>query len=381
MSIKKVIKIIASLGGAGVVIAVLLYLTGMFTPGKISPGKVEIQSKIPVWQTAPVEEKTVDHYHEAVGTIQSRTRIHISSQINGQIRAVLVNVGQPVKKGQVLVRLESDVLQAGLNQAQQSVQAAIAGREQAHHHLQGTLALLEQSAANYERMKKFHKQEVITDQQMEQVEAKHKNTLQMVEQAKQKVKEAEAQVRAAKEAVHSAEIKLSYAVVNAPEDGIVAERLVEPGDLAWSGKPLLIIHNPRSLRLEAHVSEQLIHKVQIGNELVVRIDALDREVKGTVDEMVPSADPRSRSFVVKVALPSQKELYPGMFGRLLLPGDSHSVILIPLDALYEVGQLELVRVVEGNTWYNRYVRTGKRYNNRIEVLSGLEKDEIVAIEE
>ena len=97
-----------------------------------------------------------------------------------------------------------------------------------------------------------------------------------------------------------------------------------------------------ALRLEALLPEGLIDRVKMGEELNVTLDALLRTVKGRVTEMVPFADPSTRSFLVKVDLPAEKGLYPGMFGRLLVPVGEISLIWIPENALRRVGQLEMV---------------------------------------
>jgi RND family efflux transporter, MFP subunit len=377
---KKYWRIFSSLLGAVIVIVLLLYLSGVFIPGKIRPERKFLKEfKSPLWDTAIVEQKAVEEYYEAVGTIQSKTRIHISSQINGQIEEVFVRVGQNVEKGQALVRIERETMLTMLNQAKQSYEAARAARQQAVHHLRGSEALLDQVAANYKRMKSFYQQKVITDQQMEEAQASYNNSLQTVEQAKQRLRESAARVKASEQEVHSAEIQLGYTLIKATENGVVAEKLVEPGDLAWPGKLLLIIHNPYSLRLEANIREHLVEKMQVGDIFTVIIDAVNLNLQGNVDEIVPSADPKSRSFLIKVALPYKKNIHPGMFGRLLFLTGTRQVILVPFKAIYQIGQLEMVQVQEGGSWYKRYVRTGNRYGENVEILSGLKKSEIVAI--
>ena len=377
---KKYWRTLSSILGALIVLVLLLYLSGVFISGKIKPGREPLKEiKSPQWESAIVEQKDVEEFYEAVGTIQSKTRIHISSQVNGQIEEVLVHVGQNVETGQALIRIERETMLTRLNQATQSYEASMAARQQAVHHLRGSEAILDQVAANYKRMKGFYQQEVITDQQMEEAYADYNNTLQAVEQAKQRLRESEARVKVSEQEVRRAGIQLEYTLIKATESGVVAERLVEPGDLAWPGKPLLIIHNPYRLRLEANIREHLVQKMQVNDTFTIIIDAVNLQLQGNVDEIVPSADPKSRSFLIKVALPYKKNIHPGMFGRLQLSVGTRQVILVPFKAIYRIGQLEMVKVQEGGFWYKRYVRTGNRYGENVEILSGLKKSEIVAI--
>ncbi len=179
--------------------------------------------------------------------------------------------------------------------------------------------------------------------------------------------------------MEEAGIALGYATITATEAGEVVKRLAEPGDLAWPGKPLLILQAPGALRLDAHVREGLIRTVLSESHLQVSINALDEVLDGRVEEVIPSADPLSRTFVVKVAIPSVRGLYPGMFGRLLVPLGQRQAVVVPEKAIHYIGQLELVKVEKDGLWYDCLVKTGKKINGKIEVLSGLNGDEKIAV--
>ena len=90
-----------------------------------------------------------------------------------------------------------------------------------------------------------------------------------------------------------------------------------------------------------------------------------------LDEIEPAADPRSRSFVVKVPLPTRDDLYPGMFGRLRVRLTDRPAILVPRDAIRRVGQLTMVLVRSGERWTRRHVRAGQEIDGRVEILAGL----------
>jgi multidrug efflux pump subunit AcrA (membrane-fusion protein) len=116
--------------------------------------------------------------------------------------------------------------------------------------------------------------------------------------------------------------------------------------------------------------------------VTVHIDAINRDVQATIDEIVPEVDTPSRSFLVKANLVDSDRLYEGMFGRLMIPIGSRKHVCLPTDAIQRLGQLEFVDVVrEDKTLERRMIRTGRLgMPGRVEVLSGLEPGETVTLQ-
>jgi membrane fusion protein (multidrug efflux system) len=166
----------------------------------------------------------------------------------------------------------------------------------------------------------------------------------------------------------------------APIAGRIVERLGDPGDTAIQGEPLLRMYDPATLRLEANVRESVASKLTKDQHLTAEIDALKKKYSVVVDEIVPSADPGSRSFLVKVSLTDGAGLYPGMFGRLMIPIGKVEKIYIPIEAVTQVGQLDFVIVDTEQGAVRRYMRLGESGpDDRIEVISGLTSGETVLI--
>ena len=377
---RKGVRFLSFLCGIAALVFLMLYMAGVFVPDKIGPGKIpaEKQKWTPKATATAVHEMVTDFY-EAPGTVRPRQETRIEPRVQGRIVEVLVRPGDVVKTGDRLVVLDSRELQARLSQAKQAVLSARARREQAAQGVHFAEAGFKRAEAAYTRVKTYFKSEAATKQQMEEAEEAFHQAKAGLSQARESLKEGNAGVRQAEKSVDEARIVQDYTEIRSDAPGQVVERLVEPGDMAFSGKPLLVLQTRETLRLEALVPEGFIQRVTLGGTLKVVITAVKKSLSGPVSEIVPSADPATRSFLVKVDLPETKGLYPGMFGRLLVPVGEISVVWIPEKALERVGQLEMVRVKSGEDWTRIYVTTGRVFDSRVEVLSGLNGGEMVAL--
>jgi len=331
-------------------------------------------------QSASVGFQTVTDWYEAVGTVRPRTETRIEAQVTAQVVSIKVRPGDSVAKGDLLIVLDDRQFNSRLDQARQGLKSARAGREQARQSISAAEAALEQAQSEYRRKEKFFKSQAATSQQLEQAQAAYLQAKANLSRTQEALTGAEAGIRQAEEVVREAEIALGYTRITAPESAQVLERLVEPGDLALPGKPLLSLQTAGFLRLEAHVREGLIGKVAPKDRLDVRIDTLEKTVAATVEEIIPYADPKSRTFLVKAALPPIEGLYPGMFGKLLIPVATHQAVVIPTAAVRRIGQLETVQVKRKDRWQRQYIKTGKHIGSGVEVLSGLAGDEQIGWE-
>jgi RND family efflux transporter MFP subunit len=173
---------------------------------------------------------------------------------------------------------------------------------------------------------------------------------------------------------------LGYTKVTAPFAGVITRKHADVGDLATPGKPLLDMEDSRALRLEADVPEAVVGKLALGDKLPVRIAALETELEGVISEIAPAADPGSRTFLVKLDLPAQPGLRAGQFGRVAMPVGETAALRVPVSALVQRGQMEIVFVVSGNQAQLRLVKTGKRIGSEVELVSGVEAGEKVVVE-
>jgi RND family efflux transporter MFP subunit len=188
-------------------------------------------------------------------------------------------------------------------------------------------------------------------------------------------------IDAAAAELRTAEIALGDTRIAAPATGVVVDRRVEPGDLAVPGQPLLVLDDPRVYRLEALVGESAVGRVGLGQRVPVVLDAIGRTLEGRVAEIIPAADPASRTVTVKLDLPAAPGLRSGLFGRARFPAGERQALLVPIAALVERGQLTAVYVVDDERVARlRLVTSGARRADRVEILSGLEAGERVVVE-
>lgn len=319
--------------------------------------------------------------HEAVGTVKAKNDISVESQVTGRVLKVLVRPGDKVKAGEDLVVLDSRASQTQLERARQAKASAASMTSQARDALAEARAAFTKAESTYKRMATLHEQRVVTAEEVEKAESAYLQAKARLGQAEQGVATAQSRTREAGKVVQEAEIGLGYTSIQAQESGEVAKRMVEPGDLAFPGKELLTLLTGGSLQLEAMVRESLISSVRVGDALSVVVTALNTEapLEGVVDEIEPMADPVTRSFLVKVRLSEAPDLYPGMFGRLLVPLGIEEVVLVPEEAVTRVGQLETVMVRDDQGWQSVYVRTGEASDGMVSILSGLSGGEVLGI--
>ncbi len=366
-----------------IALAAVILLLWFLSEDKVGPGTVQPEKKRTSSEavTAKVEIAIVTQWYNAVGTVVPKIQARIEPRVIAQVMEVLVRAGDPVEKGDVLVRLEDARLNAKLSQARQSLQAAISQREQARERVHAAEAVFAEADSSYKRTSNFYAAQAATEQELEQARSQFLQAQAGRQRAKDGLSGAAAGIRLAEEMVHEAGIALSYTRIVAPAKGMVLKRFVDPGDMATPGKPLLILREAGGLQLEANVRESLINSVRPGDLRKVQLSTLNQAVEATIDEIVPFIDPQTRTFLVKAALPEVEGVYSGMYGKLMIPYAEVPVILIPSQAVRRVGQLELVMVKGTAGWQERSVKTGNTYDGKIEILSGLSGGETVLVEE
>jgi RND family efflux transporter MFP subunit len=326
------------------ILFVMLWQAGALAGGRIKPGSAELPpaaAAADAFTVQPVQQPVV---YRAVGTVRSRTQVDLAPRIVSRIQEIAVRSGDRVARGDLLLKLDDAELASGVRQAAE--------------HTRQAQAALDLAATELERARKLLATGTITRQMFDQMESTFR--------------QASAAAQASTDALRQAEAVLGYATLASPIDGVVAERLADPGDLASPGNILLRLFDPSRLMLDVPVREGLVSRIRLGEPVVFRVDALRTNLTGEVREIVPAVDPGSRTFLVKVCISNAPALMPGMFGVLELATGTRPALLVPEPCVSRVGQLEYVRAILGNQTRQVLVRTIPADKGMREVVSGIE---------
>ncbi|MGA2511680.1 MAG: efflux RND transporter periplasmic adaptor subunit [Candidatus Acidiferrales bacterium] len=326
-----------------------------------APGTVSNVSVIVAQKT------TLPDWLEAVGSVQAAQTTQVSSQMMGNIVEIRAHEGDRVQRGQVLAVIDDAQPRSGVDQATAAATAA----EKDVSAADSDLALAQATLTRYQQL---YEKKSVSPQEFDEIKARY----QSAEARRDMARAGQAQANAA---LAQARTSLGYTRIRAPFAGAVTERKADAGTLASPGMPIFTIEDTRSYRLETQVDESDIRLVHVGQAAPVTIDALGNiPLSGKVVQIVPAADPASRSFLVKVELPSDARLRSGLFGRAHFARGERPAILIPQTSVVERGQLQGVYVLDANQIAGlRYVTLGTSIGEKVEVLSGLQDgDKIVA---
>ncbi|MCU0782208.1 MAG: efflux RND transporter periplasmic adaptor subunit [Akkermansiaceae bacterium] len=286
-------------------------------------------------QVAAAERQSLTLTEDITGTVRAKTRAVMEAKVSGRITAMDIVLGQEVKAGEVLATLDDRELRA----RRESAEATLAQATADERRLAGLLATTAISRADYDAAK--------------------------------------ARMEVAKAALTEAQTLLDHTRITAPFDGLITRKLADQGDLAAPGKPLLEIEKPDHLQIVADIPEALIGKLRQGMNLPVDIGGASHQA--TLAEISPAGDPNSRTFPVKLDLPSGAALRPGQFVRVAVPVRDYEALLIPTAALVTRGQMEMVFINEDGHARLRLVRSGGARDGTVEILAGLDDGESLVV--
>jgi RND family efflux transporter MFP subunit len=327
---------------------IIAWMAGSFDD-KVEPGLTTLdpaESRNPV--AVVMEEVTVTEPVPAgIGARQATT---ISSRTLARITRITVRAGDTVSKGQLLIELERSDLESRLQQAAEKVRAVT--------------ARLTEAKQSLERTEQLYEQDLVAAAALDEARANHAALT--------------ADLASARQAVNEAEVAISFTDIQSPIDGRVVERFAEPGDTASPGDKLLTLYNPMSMRVEAAVREGLATHLELGQEIQVEIPVLGSLLNARIEELVPAADPGSRSFMVKAQVDYTGQLLPGMYARMLIPAGIERLLVVPKERVIGYGQLDIVWVVSDGEVDRRFIRTGREVRPGVlEVISGLKAGEMI----
>ncbi|HEY6101577.1 MAG TPA: efflux RND transporter periplasmic adaptor subunit [Anaeromyxobacter sp.] len=335
---------------AGVLMGGLLLVLG--SAGCRSREKTHAAPPVRALETASVERQVSPLSTEVDGVVVGRVEAVLSSRLAARVSEVSAVPGRTVRAGTVLVRLDAG-----------EAEGALAGARAALASAKSALAL---ASKNLERFEKLESRGAAAGIELDR--------------ARQDQASATAAVAAAEAAARRAETDRAQALLAAPFDALVVEKMVSPGDLAAPGRPLVRLASVTGRRVEAAPGENEAALLEPGQRAEVLLG--DRSVEGRIAEVVGAVDPSTRRRTVRVDLPAGVEPPVGSFARLRLAGPPAPRLLVPSRAIAARGGLEIAWTVGADQTVSlRYVRSGPPAGGgRVEIRSGLEAGDRVVLD-
>lgn len=303
-------------------------------------------------KVSSISENDNNPFLTASGTIQAVNSANLSTRMMGFVTNMPVNVGDKVKKGQLLVSINNSDLQAKLSQVNAGIAEATAAFTNAEK--------------DYNRYKNLFSENSASQKEFDDITANYNMAKARLEGAKQMKNEVDAQ--------------FAYANIRAPFDGVVTGKYIKNGDMANPGMPLIAMEVPGKFEVMASVPESEISKISKGTSVNVQVKSINKTITGKVTELSSSAKNTGGQYLVKVALDeTDTSILSGMFVTVQFPmkaQEKSEMVLIPKEAIVTKGQLYGVYTVsESNTALLRWLRIGRTFGNQVEVLSGLSSNE------
>jgi RND family efflux transporter MFP subunit len=308
---------------------------------------------VPTVETAAVEARDVELTYSAEAVVEAVRQSTVSAQIAGRIVELRFDVGDYVKKGEVIVRIDERA-------AAQALAASEAQVRQAE-------AALRNARAEYERARQLVSQKFLSQAALDRAEAEYKT--------------AQERVSALIASTGQAATERGFATVVAPYSGIVSARHVELGEMATPGKPLMTGFDPGTLRVTATVPQAQVAAIQAGAKARIELPSVARWIEAASLTVIPTADPRTHTTQVRIGLPAEvRGIYPGIYARAHFVTGRKPALLVPRAAVIRRSELTAVYVVSESIQL-RQIRLGTAGDEKaVEVLAGLKPGERVAVD-
>lgn len=291
------------------------------------------------------------------GRIEAGNSANISTRMMGSVTRVLVQPGEKVRKGQLLLSLSSADLRAKKAQVQASIVQAKSNYTNAKK--------------DYERFSELFSKGSASEKELENITTRYEA--------------AEAGLSAAREMEKEVNAQFAYTNLRAPFDGVVANTFVKVGDIANPGMSLVSVEGTSGYEATVLIPETQIAAVKTGAGARVLIKSTGKSLDGTVIEVSPSARNTGGQFLVKIGLKETEGIYPGMFVSADIEAEGNPQVstspLVRKSALVQNGQLTgLYALSDKNTAVLRWVRLGRQQGEQVEVLSGIRDGETYIVD-
>jgi RND family efflux transporter MFP subunit len=314
--------------------------------------------------------------------------------VTGRLAELGVDLGSPVRRGQVVARLDPMDFKLRLDQAEAALQQARArlglppqgpaDRVDAEQTalVRQARAVLDEARLNRERMARLAEQQLVARAQLDTAVAGEQVAEGRYQDALEEVSNRQAVLAQRRSELELARQSLADTVLTAPIDGMIRERRAAVGEYLAAGAPVATLVRVHPLRLVLAVPERSAIGIRIGQEVRVGVDGDPTTYRGRVARLSPSIQEQSRTLAVEAEVPNERgTLRPGAFARAdIVVAADQPTVFVPVSAIVVFAGIEKVLTVQDGRAVERRVHTGRRETDRVEIVSGLAAGEAVVVE-
>ncbi len=236
------------------------------------------------------------------GSVISDNQKMITSRNMGFVTGVNVSEGSRVKRGQLLYTIDSKEIDSAKTQVEMGI-------SQAELSLQMHQNQYENLKLNLERHKRLLEKDMVSKYEVENLELAKKNLENMILISKKQVNQASSRLK-------EVDNQYNYLRITAPNDGIIIAKNIKVGEMAMPGMPALVLADLNSLKIEVEIAENNLKMVPIGKSIKVSIPSVGFVGEGKVSSIVPSSNPMTHTFKIKVSFSAKQTIYPGMYATI-----------------------------------------------------------------
>jgi RND family efflux transporter MFP subunit len=337
-------------------------------------------------------EERVAKTIEATGTLAAQDQVAVAMKVAGRISELSVDLGDRVRKGQVIARIDPTDLKIQMDQASAALQGARtrlglepSGTNEKIDPQQTALvkqarAALTQAKLNRDRAQQLVNSELIARSDLDAAVAAHQVAEGQYQDAVEEIRNRQAVLAQRRSELEFAKQQLAYAELVSPIDGAVVDRQSSVGQFLAAGTPVVTLVRVHPLRLRLPVPERAAGEVRVGQPVKIRVDQESGEYFGRITRLSPAIDQANRTLLVEAEVPNERGvLKPGSFVRAELTTAEQSSVFVPASALVTFAGLEKVITIENGKAVERAVRTARKGADRVEIAEGLKAGEQVVV--
>jgi RND family efflux transporter MFP subunit len=287
------------------------------------------------------------------GSLEPRRQARVLAEISGSVTSVQTEIGNLVKKGQVLARIED----AALRNAYQSAKSALTSAELEYQN----------ARRQAERTEKLVEGGALATRDLEMAQSNRSA-------AQARAAQARAQLAQARQ-------QLDAATVTSPMNGSISEKSVNQGDVVTVGAPLFTVIDPSSMRLEASVSSDAIPVLQLGTPVMFQVRGYpNQSFTGKIAQVAPAADPATRQITTLVDIPNPGgKLIAGLFAEGRIGAETRETLVVPISAINSPEENPYVIVIRNGRAERVAIKLGLRdpQTERVEIQGPIQEDEVL----